>query len=194
MNKRSAQISRQTILDTAMHFFADHGYTQASMRGIALTAGISLGGLYLYFKSKEELYLTLLKQWIDAINHRTAAVLAATESAPEALRAFIATSLDFARAHREVLIQGRETEACGGSTLEIFFRHRREIIADIIRDGIASGSFTPCSADETAKIVFCTLRGFFISMAHDDALFSADAFSTLILNGLQARPHKGEPT
>ena len=82
MNKRSAEISRQNILDTAMRVFAEHGYAQANMRTIALAAGISVGGVYLYFKSKEELYLTLMEQWIEDLSQRTTAALALRREHP----------------------------------------------------------------------------------------------------------------
>jgi len=189
MNKRSAATSRQNILDTAVRVFAEHGYAQANMRTIAHAAKISVGGVYLYFRSKEELYLTLMEQWIEDLNRRTVTALAETDDPSEALRAFISISLDFARSHREVLIQGNETGICGGDMMLSFFRRRRSIIEEIISAGIETGIFAPSPVDEMAKIIFCTLRGFFVSMSLDeDALYSTDRCASLILNGLQARP------
>jgi TetR/AcrR family acrAB operon transcriptional repressor len=188
VNKRSAEISRQNILDTAMRVFADHGYAQANMRTIALAAGISVGGVYLYFKSKEELYLTLMEQWIEDLNQRTTAALAETDNPSEALRTFITISLDFALSHKDVLLQGKETGICGGNMMLDFFRRRRIAIEEIIAAGIAAGSFSACSASETARVIFCTLRGFFVSLSlDDDALFSSDVCVSLLLNGLLAR-------
>lgn len=43
------------ILRTAAEMFADKGYHEASIRDISRATGISLSGLYYYFRSKEEL-------------------------------------------------------------------------------------------------------------------------------------------
>ena len=188
MNKRSAEISRHNILDTAMRVFAEHGYAQANMRTIAQAAGISVGGVYLYFKSKEELYLTLVEQWIEDLSNRTTAALAETGSPSEALRVFITISLDFALSHKDVILQGYDTGICCDAMMLGFFRRRRIIIEEIIAAGIAAGSFAPCPADEAARVIFCTLRGFFVSLSLDeDALYSSEACVSLILNGLLAR-------
>ncbi|HLW02930.1 MAG TPA: TetR/AcrR family transcriptional regulator [Ktedonobacterales bacterium] len=61
-----ALLTRQRILDTALHLFAERGYEGTSMRDIAAAAGCSLGLAYRYFASKEdmvlELYLWLVAQ------------------------------------------------------------------------------------------------------------------------------------
>jgi len=188
MNKRSAEISRQNILDTAMRVFAEHGYAQANMRTIAQAAGISVGGVYLYFKSKEELYLTLMEHWIEDLSQRTTAALADTDNPSEALRAFISISLDFALSHKDVILHGKETGICGGNLMLDFFHRRRIILEEIIAAGIAAGSFSVSSSYEAARVIFCTLRGFFVSLSLDeDALFSSDVYVSLLLNGLLAR-------
>lgn len=46
--------SLQNILEAAMELFSEQGYDCTSIRQIAAKAGISLGLLYNYFKSKEE--------------------------------------------------------------------------------------------------------------------------------------------
>ena len=172
-----------------MRVFAEHGYAQASMRTIAQAADISVGGLYIYFRSKEELFQTLMEQWIEDLTGRTSSALETASSPPEALRLFIAISLDFARTHREVFHQGSENGvSCAGESLLSFFRRRRRILEDIITAGISAGVFAPCPAEEAARIIFCTLRGFFVSMPMDEeALFSTEACVSLILNGLMAR-------
>lgn len=172
-----------------MRVFAEHGYAQANMRTIAQAAGISVGGVYLYFKSKEELYLTLMEQWIEDLSQRTTAALAETDNPSEALRAFITISLDFAISHKDVILQGKETGICGGNMMLDFFLRRRIILEEIIVAGIAANSFSTCSAYEAARVIFCTLRGFFISLSLDeDALYSSDVCVSLLLNGLLARP------
>lgn len=190
MNKRSAEVSKQKITEAARKVFADQGYAQASMRTIAREAGISVGGLYLYFRNKEELYLTLMQEWMDNLNDTTREALRKIDDPRESLRAFVTTAIDFTRRHREMIIlQGRELGFSFGIDLKKqFFRERRQIITGIIRRGIDAGIFRQCDADEAARIIFNVLRGFVISMVIDEeALFSAGGCVDLVLNGLLRR-------
>jgi AcrR family transcriptional regulator len=63
---KKATLTRQRILDSALHLFASSGYAETSMRDIAAAAECSLGLTYRYFASKEalvlELYILLIAQ------------------------------------------------------------------------------------------------------------------------------------
>lgn len=190
MNKRSGEESKQKILEAAQTVFAEQGYVQASMRTIAQAAGISVGGLYLYFKNKEELYLTLIQAWMDNLNGSTREALQKVDDPGESLKAFITISIDYAKRHKEMIIlQGREPGFSFGIEVKRrFFTERRHLLAGIIRRGIDCGVFRRCDADEVAKLIFNVLRGFIVSMVIDDeALFSATGCVDLVLNGLIRR-------
>src|SRR5215813_4495392 len=47
---------RRQIIEGARHLFLSQGFDAASMNAIAQEAGVSKGTLYVYFKSKEELF------------------------------------------------------------------------------------------------------------------------------------------
>ncbi len=53
---------RRQILDGASQVFLEHGFDAASMGTIARTAAVSKGTLYVYFKSKEELFETIIEE------------------------------------------------------------------------------------------------------------------------------------
>jgi AcrR family transcriptional regulator len=65
--EREKQKRRSSILDAAEKVFFTRGVKDASMDEIAETAEVSKGTLYLYFRSKEEIYL--------GINHRALRIL-----------------------------------------------------------------------------------------------------------------------
>ena len=190
MNKRSAEESRRTILAAARTVFAEQGYAHANMRDIARVAGISVGGLYLYFKNKEDLYQTFMLDWMNNLNDRTHEALTRFSDPVAAISAFITISIDFARTHKEMIIlQGREWGFSFGVEMKRdFFLERRKIIADIVRNGMEMGLFHAGDADGMAKVIFNVLRGFAVSMVIDeDALFSAEDCVNLVLNGLLRR-------
>ncbi len=60
---QKAILTRQRIVDAALHLFATKGYDQTTMRDIAAAADCSLGLTYRYFASKEDLVLELYR-WL----------------------------------------------------------------------------------------------------------------------------------
>lgn len=55
------------ILQHAMDLFAEKGYHQTTIQDIADAAGIAKGGIYFYFKSKEDLVLAGFAQYHDRL-------------------------------------------------------------------------------------------------------------------------------
>ncbi|GGH21463.1 TetR/AcrR family transcriptional regulator [Paenibacillus segetis] len=51
---------KNSILQAALSEFKRHGYSNASMRQIANSAGITTGNIYRYFKNKEDLFHELI--------------------------------------------------------------------------------------------------------------------------------------
>lgn len=52
---------RQLIIKTALNTFFKYGYKRVNMKEIAEVAGISRQGLYLYFKTKDEILVAAIK-------------------------------------------------------------------------------------------------------------------------------------
>jgi AcrR family transcriptional regulator len=57
---------RQTLLDVAWELFQTTPYQSITMNEIAERAGLAKGTVYLYFKTKEELFLSLQEQQFEA--------------------------------------------------------------------------------------------------------------------------------
>lgn len=190
MNKRSGEETRRNILNVALQIFTEQGYDSATMRSIAQAAGISVGGLYLYFRNKSDLYLTILKEWLDTIQNNTLAALARAVDPNEELTAYITTTINFTKQNRQMfLLMGNEMGCARGMALKRqYFHARRELLADIVRRGSAAMLFRKCNPDETARIIFNVLRGFIMSLLIDEeGLFDAETCIDLILNGLARR-------
>lgn len=58
-------LRRQAVLEAAEGYFAVVGYEAFSMAQLARRAGLVKGTLYLYFKTKEELFLTLYEKSLN---------------------------------------------------------------------------------------------------------------------------------
>jgi AcrR family transcriptional regulator len=60
--ERYRQETRSEIADAAREIFVRHGFEGFSMRALARSVGCSLGAIYLYFTSKEELFNVLVEE------------------------------------------------------------------------------------------------------------------------------------
>lgn len=59
---RISEDKRKRVLECAKKAFARHGYAGANVNQMAREAGISVGSLYQYFRTKENLFLTLIEE------------------------------------------------------------------------------------------------------------------------------------
>lgn len=80
---------RERILEAAVCVFAAKSYFTATVAEIAREAGVADGTIYLYFKSKDDLLISLFEERMGEINASMAAEVARHETPLEQLRAFI---------------------------------------------------------------------------------------------------------
>ncbi|HYB76507.1 MAG TPA: helix-turn-helix domain-containing protein, partial [Nitrososphaerales archaeon] len=59
------QEAKARILKAAANVFAERGYHQATMDDVARSIGVSKGAIYLYFRSKEELFDELSRTGLE---------------------------------------------------------------------------------------------------------------------------------
>src|SRR5262245_14475736 len=68
---------RERILAAAVHVFAEKGFYLAKVSEIAREAGVADGTIYLYFKSKDDLLISLFEDSMAEVNDNLRAALAA---------------------------------------------------------------------------------------------------------------------
>jgi TetR/AcrR family transcriptional regulator, fatty acid metabolism regulator protein len=79
---------RERILLAAERIFARHGFFAARVSEIAKEAGVADGTIYLYFKSKDDLLISLFEQRMTQVNEALRKAIAGV-APKEQLRAFI---------------------------------------------------------------------------------------------------------
>jgi TetR/AcrR family transcriptional regulator len=92
---------RDFILGVAIKEFADKGFNGTSINGLARKAKVSIGSLYSYFHSKDELFLTVCAKGHDLLEHALADI------DPEAglfstYRTMLTRARDYARSNPEL--------------------------------------------------------------------------------------------
>jgi len=93
---RNAEASRQRILEAATAEFSAHGIAGARVDRIAKAAGCNKNLIYIYFKSKDNLFKTVLKKHLSSA-YETLPV------DPENLPDFAVRVFDFAMANPELM-------------------------------------------------------------------------------------------
>ncbi len=90
---------RQAILKAAKEVFFKHGFEHASMDMIAAESELAKGTIYLYFKSKEELYVSLAEEGLTVIDSMVNEALRNAKTIEEKLLAHTEAYYDFAQTH-----------------------------------------------------------------------------------------------
>lgn len=81
VSQRHKEARRAQILDVAARCFARKGYAATTIQEILQEAGVSAGGVYTYFQSKEEIYLALAARDLERELARFSAALAGEPTA-----------------------------------------------------------------------------------------------------------------
>src|SRR5438874_13590330 len=79
---------RDRILSAAERIFARHGFFAAKVSDVAKEAGVADGTIYLYFKSKDDLLISLFERRMAQLNAALKAAIAG-KAPREQLRAFV---------------------------------------------------------------------------------------------------------
>jgi len=123
--EREKERRREEILDAAQRVFVDKGLTTATVDDIAIAAELSKGTLYLYFESKEDIYIALMLRGLrllygvfNEIISREASVVAILLRMEEAYMEFFNSQRNYFRmldsayrpnVHREISEEMRKT-------------------------------------------------------------------------------------
>lgn len=86
-NRLPAAERRRQLLAVALQEFGGRGYHQTSMSTLAEAAGVTKPVLYQHFISKREMYLEVLRDIADRLQHSLSAALADATSAHEQVEA-----------------------------------------------------------------------------------------------------------
>jgi AcrR family transcriptional regulator len=100
--EREKEQRRNAILRAARREFFEKGFRSVTVDGIARRSELSKGAIYLYFKSKEEIYAQILLRDIDKFHDRVESLLDTSKSASDNLRRFAEVYAGFFISDREL--------------------------------------------------------------------------------------------
>src|SRR4051812_10415881 len=101
--KAASEQRRCAILQAARAVFARQGYANTVVDDIAAQAGIAKGTLYLYFPSKEQIYLAAVLEDARKLDADSRAAMSAAESWQEKLGAYLRVRVEYFERHQDFL-------------------------------------------------------------------------------------------
>ncbi|MGL3806436.1 TetR/AcrR family transcriptional regulator [Paeniglutamicibacter sp. R2-26] len=171
-------MSKQTILDTAFELFSRDGYTETTLKAIAVAVGIKAPSIYAHFPNKEELYLDVYRQsqieygeFFEQFAHA-----AADQSPAQRLHQilfgigefYLGRPALFAFHLRHLVATPAEIQSVVSGVFITAEERLRDLILDAYTAGCTDGSFTPGNPDDFCNFFLCLMDGVFLQMRHYD--------------------------
>ena len=99
---KTSEERRQMVLKIALDEFALKGYSATSINDIARNAGVSIGAMYSYFSSKEDLFLAIVNEGHFLMVEILTQIGETSEDILDCLRKMIHASRQFAIEHPQL--------------------------------------------------------------------------------------------
>jgi len=148
------------ITHAAMQEFAEKGYDATRVDDVAQRAGVSKGLLYLYFKTKEELFKAVIRSFVTPRIAAFAAVVDASDlSATEFLRGpFLDLARSIPRSPVRVLVRLMVAEGPKHPDLTEYYwdnviSEGLAVLRCIVRKGVDAGEFRASALDDFPQLL-----------------------------------------
>jgi AcrR family transcriptional regulator len=171
--EREKLAKRQAILKAARQVFAAKGLHAATLDEIADKAEFAKGTLYCYFKSKEDLFQSMLADEIARFEEELRRVLEERKPVPERIEDIVRTMLHLFQENVDLMRlltqerPGMPGYQCGiqaEDRLQPAFQRLSDMMASLVREGIRTAGFRKLDPVRAAVAVF--------NLVHGSALYS----------------------
>jgi TetR/AcrR family transcriptional regulator, fatty acid metabolism regulator protein len=185
---------KELIINAAIRIFAQKGFYTATVADVAKEAGVADGTIYLYFKNKDDLLISLFETKMEEILQRFSYLLESDQKADDKLRKFIQLYFKMIQEDRE-LAEVFQVELRQSSKFLKDYHNQNfidflNLIGDIIHQGQVDGTFrTDIRIHSMKLIIFGALdelaRQWILSDDHYENLKkTADEMSHVFLRSL----------
>lgn len=149
--------ARKEILQAAERIFAERGLEGARTGAIAAAAGVNKALLFYHFRSKDELFSSVVEESIGEIHRSLMKLLSSPGPAKEILLRYVDTFFEAVarRPHNTaVFLRAMRTDSkLAERMMRKFFIPRTEKLAALIRRGVREREFRPVDGLQTALLI-----------------------------------------
>ena len=191
---------KEQIMSAALSVVVAKGYDQSRMDDIVEKSQLSKGAIYWYYKSKEEVYLSLVDYWFLQYSSGVVDTLQQQESASDKLKAlfdFFLEQFDNNPTTFKLLVEFWRLAGLNpdfNAKLQQIYSDFLEYIIEIIKVGVANGEFKNVEPRITALSILINIEGITWFTLFDKSGVEAheyiDTISKFILNGLKKKRKK----
>jgi AcrR family transcriptional regulator len=193
------EFRRASILEAAFRAFARHGYQSTTVDTIAAEADIAKGTIYLYFKSKADIYHAAVKHGLSGLYAETERALTSDAPCREKLDQFIRLRFDYMAHNHEFYriylsefgdASSRPPEA--EAELQKMKLRQVELVESMLTQAIAHGEIRPMAVATTARAISDVVRGLIqnrlLNCVDPDQTADIQSVVDLLWNGLRPTP------
>lgn len=183
------------IIDAAVVVIAENGFHQAQVSKIAKEAGVADGTIYLYFKSKEDILISVFREKLAIFIENMDELMQTEMSANERLKKWIENHFRVLYENRHLAIvtqlELRQSNKDLRYKINDALKEYLALLDSILKEGIDSGEFTS-SVDLrlVRQMIFGTIDETITSWVMNeqkyDLLKLAPEVHKLIMKGMQA--------
>ncbi len=187
------------ILSSAIRVFSEKGFADATISKIARGAGLTSSGIYIYYKSKETILFTLIKEFMYKGFTGLAEHLQGIEGADNKLRKaiwFHCKSYSGSKKEIKIILEARSYPRFYTSSAYEAMKRYVQLFTDIIDEGMRSGAFSGISTPMILRdIILGTVDHIAINWTLrdvPDTLDHAEKIYDLVMRAVQPLPPKGQ--
>ena len=167
-NERMRDERRQAILSCAVRLFATRGLAATKVADIATAVGMSQGLLYHYFRSKEEIFVEIIRQAFDRMNAAARDLERLPLTPREKVARAVTTLMRTLEEHENfswisVLISTASISDAVPAEARAIIRRERDVpyrvVARLARAGQRDGSFDHGPPNDLALVFWTTVKG-----------------------------------
>jgi TetR/AcrR family transcriptional regulator, fatty acid metabolism regulator protein len=188
---------RERILDAAVRVFASRGFHATRVSDVASAAGVADGTIYLYFKSKDALLVSLFESHVERLLDFLEKQLPRSASPSEKLKRIVEVQLGLLEGERDlaevVTVILRQSTKLLKQYAAPKFNAYLEAIASVIAEGQATGEMRKdISPHLAARAIFGALDGIAMTWALGKAergglVWASAQLAQILLDGLTPR-------
>jgi TetR/AcrR family fatty acid metabolism transcriptional regulator len=146
-NPKNGAEKRDRILRAAIRIFSQKGFFNSKVAEIARASGVADGTIYLYFRNKDDLLISLFEEKMGEVVVDVRERISAGSGALEKLKIFIDNHMDLLEREAgliEVLqVELRQSSKFLKDYTPVKFFEYLEVISDILEEGKRDGIFRP---------------------------------------------------
>ena len=151
------------ILDAARALLVQHGFQDVALDDVAKKAGVAKGTLFLYYKSKDELFSAAFADLVDQLGKNLQGVLDSPLDGRELLEDAVRVILEHFDRHKDFMAQfgvGRFPGCKPGSSSKLMDKMvgNMDLLGVIVRRCAGDGVVRASSPDQTAAFLFGLCR------------------------------------